>query len=123
MASAANGATSTQLPSSSAASVIAVPDALSAPNYTADYLHNPTPDYPSQAVRLRLEGTTLLRVLVSREGQPLRVELLSSSGARLLDVAAEKAVARYRFLPARQGQQAVEASVQVPIVWKLQDGD
>ena len=43
---------------------------------------------------------------------------LVASGQRL-DRAAEDAVARWRFVPARRGESAVEAWVLVPIVFKL----
>jgi protein TonB len=69
--------------------------------------------------RLREEGQVMLRVLVSPDGRPNRIELRTSSGSDRLDRAAEEAVARWRFVPARQGDTAVEAWVLVPIVFKL----
>lgn len=72
---------------------------------------------------MKLQGTSLLRVEVGRDGVPLRIHLLASSGARVLDQAAEKAVSRYRFVPARRGQQTVEAWVQVPVEWRLPGED
>lgn len=93
------------------------------PDYKAAYLHNPAPEYPEQALRLKLEGISLLRVEVGRNGQPLRIRLLASSGARVLDQAAEKAVWRYRFVPAYRGQQPVDAWVLVPVEWRLPDED
>ena len=35
-----------------------------------DYLDNPQPEYPAAARRLRMEGTVVLRVLVSSDGLP-----------------------------------------------------
>jgi len=69
--------------------------------------------------RLREEGQVMLRVRVSPDGQPNRIELRTSSGSDRLDRAAEEAVSRWRFVPARQGDTAVEAWVLVPIVFKL----
>ena len=72
------------------------------------------------ARRLREEGKVMLRVLVSSAGLPSRVELRSSSGSARLDRAAREAVARWRFVPAKRGNAAVESWVLVPIVFKLQ---
>lgn len=87
--------------------------------FDAAYLNNPRPAYPMLSRRLREEGQVMLRVLVSPDGRPNRIELRTSSGSERLDRAAEEAVARWRFVPARQGEAAVEAWVLVPIVFKL----
>lgn len=94
--------------------------ALTQARYDAAYLNNPHPTYPMSARRLREEGKVMLRVLVSSAGLPSRVELRSSSGSARLDRAAREAVARWRFVPAKRGNAAVESWVLVPIVFKLQ---
>lgn len=66
------------------------------------------------------QGKVLLRVLVSAEGKPGKIELSSSSGSDRLDQAARAAVARWRFIPARQGDRDVETWVIVPIIFKLE---
>jgi protein TonB len=43
------------------------------------------------------------------------VDIKQSSGFPRLDEAARAAVERWRFVPARQGTEAVEASVLVPL--------
>lgn len=98
----------------------AAPLAVSEARYDAAYLDNPPPTYPALSRRLREQGEVVLRVLVSAAGAPLRIELATSSGSTRLDRTAEEAVARWRFVPARQGERAVEAWVLVPIVFKLQ---
>nr|WP_286206740.1 energy transducer TonB [Thauera linaloolentis] len=90
-----------------------------APRFDADYLNNPAPAYPLQARRRREEGEVLLLVMVSEDGLPRRITLARSSGSRQLDAAARDAVERWRFVPARRGERAVEASVLVPVVFKL----
>lgn len=107
-------------PSAPAAPVAPAAAAVTAARFDAAYLNNPRPAYPMLSRRLREEGQVMLRVLVSPEGQPARVELRTSSGSERLDRAAQEAVARWRFVPARQGDVAVEAWVLVPIVFKLQ---
>lgn len=94
--------------------------AVTEARFDAAYLNNPTPDYPMASRRLREEGRVLLRVHVSADGLPTRIEVRTSSGSGRLDRAAEDAVARWRFVPARQGNQAIAAWVLVPIVFKLQ---
>ena len=97
----------------------AAPAALTAARFDAAYLNNPAPAYPMLSRRLREEGEVMLRVLVAADGQPKRIEVRTGSGSERLDRAAEDAVARWRFVPARRGDTAVEAWVLVPIVFKL----
>jgi periplasmic protein TonB len=91
----------------------------SSPRFGAAYLNNPAPVYPPIAKRLGEQGRVLLRVLVSPDGMAKEVSLHSSSGSESLDEAAIRAVRRWRFVPAKQGNNAVTAWVQVPIVFKL----
>lgn len=93
---------------------------ITPPNFVAAYLDNPAPEYPRLSRRMKESGTTLLRVLVSPEGRSAQVELNQSSGYERLDQAAVEAVRRWRFVPARQGEQAVSAWVLVPINFQLE---
>jgi len=61
----------------------------------------------------------LLRVRVSAEGQPVAVDLEKSSNFERLDEVARQVVARWRFVPARRGDESIEATVIVPIVFRL----
>lgn len=92
----------------------------SAARFDADYLNNPKPHYPSASRRLREEGEVMLRVRVSAAGLAENVEIKHSSGFIRLDQAAVDAVTRWRFVPARRGDEAVAAWVQVPITFNLQ---
>jgi protein TonB len=100
---------------------VAAPAAASliAPRYDAAYLNNPAPAYPALSRRLGEEGKVLLKVRVSAEGSALAVNLEKSSNFERLDEAARAAVAYWRFVPARRGDQAVESSVVVPLVFRL----
>ncbi|MRR51036.1 MAG: energy transducer TonB, partial [Rhodocyclaceae bacterium] len=95
------------------------PAAIVGARFDADYLHNPKPVYPSASRRLGEQGRVLLRVYVSAEGRAEKVEVKTSSGFQRLDQAAEDAVSRWRFVPAKRGDQAVAAWVQVPITFQL----
>jgi protein TonB len=89
------------------------------PLFNVDYLRNPKPAYPLIARRLRLEGTTIVRVLVSPAGKAEIVQLGTSSGSNVLDQAALNAVREWSFVPARQGNQPVSAWVDVPVRFRL----
>lgn len=93
--------------------------AVSPPSFGAAYLRNPAPAYPSAAQRNGVQGTVTLKVLVTRDGYPSRVELEKSSGSTPLDQAALETVKTWRFVPARRGAEAVEDTVIVPIVFRL----
>jgi len=90
------------------------------PAFSAAYLRNPAPRYPVAARRAGEQGTVTLRVLVTRDGQPARVDVEKSSGSAQLDAAALEAVKVWRFVPARQGTDAIESWVLVPIVFRLE---
>ncbi len=90
------------------------------PSFTAAYLSNPALSYPPASQRLGEEGKVLLRVWVDANGLPDRIELEASSGYRRLDSAAIETVKRWKFVPARRGEQTIAATVLVPIVFKLE---
>ena len=89
------------------------------PQYQSATLRNPAPSYPPLSRRFGEQGSVMLRVLVSATGEPLQVELLSSSGYARLDAAARKMVAKWSFIPAQQGQEKIQAWVRVPVVFQL----
>lgn len=89
------------------------------PRFDADYLDNPKPAYPAISRRLGEEGRVVLRVKVAASGLPSEVTLHAGSGSPRLDQAALETVRRWKFIPARLGDEAVAASVLVPIVFSL----
>ena len=90
------------------------------PRLDASYLNNPRPNYPLAARRRGDQGTVLVRVVVTTEGLAASVALEKTSGHTSLDEAALVAVKSWRFVPARQGGQALEAPYVVPIVFKVE---
>ena len=94
---------------------------MSAPRFDAAYLNNPAPAYPAVSRRLGEEGRVLLAVQVDADGAPRQVRIARSSGYPRLDAAAQVAVEKWRFVPARQGEHSVAASVNVPIHFRLDD--
>ncbi|MEO8752233.1 MAG: energy transducer TonB [Casimicrobiaceae bacterium] len=91
------------------------------PNFNAAYLDNPPPAYPPLSRRSGEQGRVLLRVHVSASGAADTVELRTSSGSPRLDNVAVETVKRWRFVPARQGDQPVAAWVLVPINFTLEN--
>ena len=106
-------------PPAAAPAVVAA--APSVPRFDADYLNNPTPAYPPLSRRLREEGKVVLRVFVEPSGAAGTVEMRTSSGFERLDKSAITAVSRWKFVPAKQGAEAVGAWVLVPIIFSLKD--
>lgn len=104
-------------PQPAPAPIAAVP--VVPPNFNADYLDNPPPVYPPLSRRIGEQGKVMLRVLVNATGNADKVELRSSSGSNRLDDAALDVVRRWRFVPARQGDQPVAAWVLIPITFSL----
>ena len=98
--------------------IVSAPPTL--PSFSAAYLRNPAPRYPVAARRAGDQGMVTMRVLVTRDGMPARVDVEKSSGSPHLDAAALEAVKAWRFVPARQGPDAVESWVLVPIVFRLE---
>ncbi len=95
---------------------------VTAARFDADYLDNPKPVYPHASRRMREQGKVLLRVRVNPAGLADRVEIKQTSGFQRLDQAAEEVVGRWRFIPARRGDEAIAAWVLVPISFNLQEG-
>ncbi len=92
------------------------------PAHDAAYLHNPKPKYPAVAVARNWEGLVRLRVYVLPNGTAGQVLLHQSSGHDALDEAALDVVQRWRFVPAKRGEQAIASWVVVPLVFKLNSG-
>ncbi len=95
--------------------------AVTAPRFDADYLDNPRPAYPPLSRKSNEQGKVVLQVAVDASGAARQVDVRSSSGFDRLDRAAVAAVSRWRFVPARQGSEAVAATVLVPIVFSFKD--
>ena len=83
------------------------------------YKNNPAPDYPQLAVRQSWQGTVLLRVRVLATGAVESVEVVKSSGKKVLDDAAIHTVERWVFAPSTRGNTPVDGFATVPIEFKL----
>lgn len=95
------------------------PEPVQPPRFDADYLDNPAPAYPALSRRMGEQGRVLMRVYVHADGNAGQVEIRESSGYERLDRAARDTVARWRFVPARQGDRTVAGWVLVPVSFSL----
>lgn len=82
-------------------------------------VQNVPPAYPPRAVRKGEQGSVLLRVHVAANGSAASVDVFRSSGYRLLDQAAERAVGRWHFIPAREKGIAVPSTMLLRIRFRL----
>ncbi|WP_269533266.1 energy transducer TonB [Chitinimonas sp. BJYL2] len=85
----------------------------------AGYLNNPAPEYPEFAQSQGWEGKVVLRVRVLATGKVDALEIQQSSGRKLLDDAASKAIKGWTFAPAKRGQTPIDGWATVPIVFRL----
>ncbi len=76
-----------------------VPQALKLEMTPPVLIHKVDPEYPEIARRLHLQGTVVLEAVIARDGSVGQLQLLSSVHP-LLDQAATKAVAQWRYRPA-----------------------
>lgn len=79
------------------------------------------PVYPEAARKAGLEGTALLRIQISASGRPSDIEIARSTGHAALDQAAVTAVAKWRFVPAkdRTSGHTIACTTTLPISFRL----
>lgn len=79
--------------------------------------------YPAELFSDRVEGEVMLYLVVDSAGTVIRdsTRIEKSSGQSAFDAAALQAAPTLRFLPARRGDTAVTAPIQVPIRFTLPD--
>ncbi len=89
------------------------------PNYNSKTLNNLPPAYPTLARKYGQEGTVVLRVLVLSSGDVGSINIFHSSGFEQLDETALNAVRKWHFIPAKNGVNALDYLIDVPITFKL----
>jgi len=77
------------------------------------------PHYPESARRQGIEGTTLLKIYVSERGGVKDILIERSAGYQALDLAALRAVKKWRFEPAKQGNRPIAVWVVLPVHFAL----
>jgi protein TonB len=81
----------------------------------ADFIVQPNVKYPAVAKALKQRGTVLVRMLVDEQGHVVNVSIAKSSGFRILDEAAIKAVADVQLRPRRVNGNPVSVYALLPI--------
>lgn len=84
------------------------------------YDRNPKPLYPRLARRRGYEGLVVLRVEILPDGRVGEVRVERSSGHHILDKSALKTVKKWKFIPARRGDDPIRIWAEVPIKFDLE---
>lgn len=92
---------------------------IRAPRFNAPGLTNPRPKYPRLARRKGYTGDVLLKVNVTKLGIVAAVSIAQSSGFSMLDQSALRTITNWRFLPAENGGDVVDAEILVPVSFRL----
>ncbi|TDH61820.1 energy transducer TonB [Dankookia rubra] len=79
------------------------------------------PAYPDRMREAGIEGIALLRLRVAADGTTQEIRLLRSAGHRTLDDAAQAAARRWEIAPALRNGIAIEAWVDVPVRFRLDE--
>lgn len=96
-----------------------VEEKITEPVADAAYLHNPLPEYPEMAQERGWEGKVIMKVHVLPDGTTDSVTVSKSSGQKVLDDAAVKAVLKWSFVPAKRGETPIARYTTVPFTFKL----
>jgi TonB family protein len=81
-------------------------------------VRQPRPEYPPELRAAGVEGTVVLQAVISKEGSPLELRVLSATDARL-NQAALNAVTKWRYTPTLLNGQPVETQTTINIEFHL----
>jgi protein TonB len=96
-------------------------DAPARDNFPISDLHNQSPEYPEMAIFLGYQGNALVRIKVSAKGLTEGVEILRSSGHKILDESTVNALKKWRFTPSKRGNTPIASSVIISVIYVLYD--
>ncbi len=82
---------------------------------------NKPPSYPRLARERGHEGTAILRIQITSKGLVNGVQLLETSGFKMLDKAAIKSVKEWKFQPATRFGMVVKSVLEIQFVFKLNE--
>jgi protein TonB len=86
----------------------------------ANLVHRVQPDYPTLARQARIQGTVVLRAVISRDGAIENLQVLS--GHPMLVQAAVNAVLQWRYRPCLLNGEPVEVETQITVKFVLSGG-
>lgn len=90
-------------------------------NFPISDIHNPSPEYPEMGVFLGYQGDVIVRIRVSAKGESVGVEILRSSGHKVLDDSAANALRKWRFTPSKHDNTPMNDSVIITVSYVLYD--
>ena len=77
------------------------------------------PAYPRVARESGWEGTVIVRTLIDTNGNPSQIKIRKSCGHPTLDQAAQNAIQRWKFQPAKDGNIPISKWVDIPVKFDL----
>jgi TonB family protein len=77
------------------------------------------PTYPKNLRERDIEGKVILKIFIDKEGKVQEIQIFESSGYKMFDQIAIKAVRQWRFKPARKGNQQRGSWVLIPINFQI----
>ncbi len=86
------------------------------------YKNSPAPVYPKTAKVKGFQGIVELNVFVTKEGKVAELKVEKSSGYKILDKSALKAVKKWRFSPGSKGYKPCEMWVKIPVEFGFKKG-
>jgi len=84
------------------------------------YNRSPKPPYPRIARRRGYEGIVVLKVEILSNGRVGEVRVKRSSGHHILDRSALKTVKKWKFIPAKRGEDPIRIWAEIPIKFDLE---
>ena len=82
-------------------------------------MKNPHPTYPLIARKKGWEGKVIIQADIDKEGNVSKIKILESSGFKVLDNVSLKTLKKWKFTPARIGNEFVNDSLRIPVKFLL----
>lgn len=82
---------------------------------------NPHPGYPLLARKKGWEGIVIVQADIDEKGNVVKINIKESSGFEVLDNESLRTLKKWKFIPAKQGNQFIEDTVEIPIRFILTD--
>jgi len=77
------------------------------------------PTFPDIARKAGIEGRVVVKVLIDKDGKPIKSQILKNPGTDIFDEAATKAVMDATYSPAEQNGKPVKVWMVIPISFKM----
>ena len=91
----------------------------SSATYKIGSVKNPHPTYPLIARKKGWEGKVIIQADIDKEGNVSKIKILESSGFKVLDNVSLKTLKKWKFTPARIGNEFVNDSLRIPVKFQL----